>query len=767
MYSRYEFLKIEKEAQDFWATNNSFYVDTNDTTQPFYYCLSMFPYPSGTLHMGHMRNYTLGDFISRYKRMEGYRVLQPMGWDAFGLPAENASIQHSCDPLSWTLTNVVQMKSSLMSMGFGYDWTKEIYTCKPEYYKHQQWFFIQLFKRQLAYRKASWVWFDPVDKTVLANEQVIDGRGWRSGAVVEKRMLFQWFIKATHYADELYEDLKTCSEWPLSLIRAQEMWIRKSEGYEIEYKIVKPEDNYTLLQLAEKFQSIKVFTTSDESLLYVQAVIISPGHPISISLASINPLIDDFIKAAKIVSEKTSVDEASLDMNSGIEVYHPSSKLKIPVWISNIVQDEYATGAMHLANQLEKDQLFSAKNKLTQQHHPDVYPVVMERAVHYRLRDWGVSRQRYWGCPIPFIHCALCGPVPEKEENLPVLLDTEPNTTCPQCGRDAFREQDTFDTFVESSWYYARYVCHDSNDMLDVRAKSFLPVDCYIGGIEHANMHFLYARLFYRLMNSLDLVKKGEPFTKVITQGMILHQGSKMSKSKGNVVSPKSITEQYGVDALRMFILMAAPIAKDFEWKESGVVGTSRFLEKLYKFSQSIIPIYLAEKEKLKPIVFQEFLNKNSDISNSFKSILKIRNAAISNLHKDKFNTYISYCMKFANSLYLMAKERIECFVMLQELLKILHPAAPHLSHYLWWNIFQTDISHENFPKVIEIFSHTYNLAVQINNKMSGYVEVSDDMNQEQIIKIIMDSPLKERLDGFNILKVFWKHRRFFNIILN
>ena len=612
---------IEARAQEFWEQQQTFRV-TEDPEREKYYCLSMFPYPSGRLHMGHVRNYTIGDVISRYQRMQGKNVLQPMGWDAFGLPAENAAIQNQVPPAQWTRENIDYMRNQLRQLGFGYDWEREIATCDPAYYRWEQWFFTRLFKKGVVYKKTALVNWDPVDNTVLANEQVIDGRGWRSGALVERREIPQWFLKITDYADELLNDIDRLDGWPEQVRTMQRNWIGRSEGIEMQFGIAGRDD------------VLPVYTTRPDTLMGVTCVAVAPQHPLAAEAAAGNTALAAFIAECRItgVSEAELATQEKKGIDTGLKAVHPVTGEQVPVWAANFVLMEYGSGAvMSVPAHDQRDYEFARANGIAIRQ--VIYPVNdqqvadLERAafvekgilknsgefdgltsaqafaaigdwleqagkgsrqVNYRLRDWGVSRQRYWGCPIPIINCADCGAVPVPEADLPVILPTDVTvdasgsplkkmaafieTSCPQCGARAERETDTFDTFFESSWYYARYTCADQDTgMLDQRANYWMPVDQYVGGIEHAVLHLLYARFFNKLLRDEGLLTADEPFTHLLTQGMVLKDGSKMSKSKGNTVDPQGLIDQYGADTVRLFTMFAAPPEQSLEWSDSGV----------------------------------------------------------------------------------------------------------------------------------------------------------------------------------------------------
>ena len=622
MHQQYPFRDIEQQAQTYWEQNQTFAASEN-SDKPKYYCLSMFPYPSGRLHMGHVRNYTIGDVLSRFHKMKGFNVMQPMGWDAFGLPAENAAIKNNTAPAKWTYENIEHMKTQLKQLGLGVDWNREIATCKPEYYKWEQWLFTELFKKGLIYKKTATVNWDPVDGTVLANEQVIDGRGWRSGALVEKRDIPQYFMKITAYAEELLNDLDKLDGWPEQVKTMQRNWIGKSYGCEVEFPIVGQSGN------------LKVYTTRPDTLMGATYVAVAAEHALATLAAQNNPKLAEFIAECKrgSVAEADVATAEKKGMATGLYVEHPLNGEQLPVWVANYVLASYGEGAVmavpaHDERDFEFANKYSLPIKAVIKHtDDDVLPMTEhgilfnsgafnglnfeqatdvissalsaknlgKKRTQFRLRDWGVSRQRYWGCPIPIVHCTKCGEVPVPVEQLPVRLPEDVvmdgvgspikkyplfyETTCPTCSGKATRETDTLDTFFESSWYFARYASFDCDTkMVDERANYWLPVDQYVGGIEHAILHLLYARFFNKLMRDVGLIKNDEPFTNLLTQGMVLKDGTKMSKSKGNTVDPQALIDAYGADTARLFMMFAAPPDQSLEWADSGVEGASRFL---------------------------------------------------------------------------------------------------------------------------------------------------------------------------------------------
>ena len=804
----YPHKEIEKKSQQFWSQHNTFDACEDKSKQKFY-ALSMFPYPSGKLHMGHVRNYTIGDVISRFKKLNGFNVLQPMGWDAFGLPAENAAIQNKTAPDKWTYENIAHMKDQLKELGLAIDWKREIATCDSSYYKWEQWLFIQLFEKGLIYKKTAMVNWDPVDQTVLANEQVIDGRGWRSGALVERKEIPQYFMKITDYAEDLLDGLNDLKEWPEQVKIMQRNWIGKSVGCEISFKIPGSNSNIT------------VYTTRPDTLMGASYLALAPEHKISIDQAKKNQDIANFLTECK----KTGVSEAEISkadkkgIFSGIFAKHPITNKDIPVWIANYVLINYGEGAVmavpahdnrdfdfankynlpiikvidnkdskdneayvgngNLVNSGEFNGLSNiiAGEKITEK----IELLNMgNKKVQYRLRDWGISRQRFWGCPIPMIRCEICGDVPENEENLPIKLPE--NITiddsgsplnklksfleciCPKCGKEAHREADTLDTFFESSWYFARYTSYDQDKkMLDERSNYWLPVDYYIGGIEHAILHLLYARFFSRLLFDLKLSNTKEPFTKLLTQGMVLKGGTKMSKSKGNTVDPKQLIDKYGADTARLFVMFAAPAEQSLEWSDTGIEGSHRFLKKLWR------AVY-------------EFKNsKHISKKNVYEDDLRFKlNATIEKVTDDlerrtSFNTAISSVMELINTLN---KSDIEGSIsiqlkkeVLEKTLLLLNPFVPHITKYLWEELNPKMIFEEqNWPKVdaTALIKQEVNLVIQVNGKLRANMIISIDDSEEKIKKDVMmhDSVAKYISSGSEIKKIIYIKNKLINIVI-
>ena len=767
MSSNYNPQSIEKDIQDKWDKQNKYVTRVDERKK--YYCLSMFPYPSGKLHMGHVRNYTIGDVISRYKRMRNFNVFQPMGWDAFGLPAENAAIANKVSPKEWTNQNIENMKVQLQSLGFSYDWSKELKTCEPNYYKWEQLIFKKLFDAGLVYRKKSLVNWDPVDETVLANEQVIDGKGWRSGAQIEIKEIDQWFIKITKYAEELLDSLENL-DWPENVKRMQRNWIGKSNGAEIKYKI----DN------SKEF--LTTFSTRPDTIFGVSFLAISPNHPLAVNLAKSNKEIYEFLEKCKEIkaaeADIAKADKLGIDTN--IKVIHPLTGKKIPVWIGNFVLLEYGTGVVmgvpaHDARDhefatkynleikqvietdnndfpiLQKGKLINSENFNGMQSDSASNEIVNEltklklgeELIQFRLRDWGVSRQRYWGCPIPVIYD---GDVPSVlgENDIPIELpeleENEPPTPLSQnekflkLNKGFRRESDTFDTFMDSSWYYARFTSADNEDeIFDEKTKYWLPVDLYIGGIEHAILHLLYSRFFHKALRDIGLVEGDEPFKRLLTQGMVLKDGAKMSKSKGNTVDPQPYIEKYGADTVRLYMMFSSPPEQSLEWSESSVEGSARFLKKVWN---------LVSVRKYK---------KLDDQFNFSKEELALRRKSHATLKKVEndyeirfsFNTAIAAIMELLNSIPEDFKDSMApdskkyCLdEAILFILQMLSPIAPHICEYLWSNFYGEDFDIESsWPEVNEsmLEIEEFELIIQVNGKVRGKLKVNKGTEQEEI----------------------------------
>ena len=873
--SPYDPRAVEDAAQAFWDDTRAFEVD-EASDKPKYYCLSMLPYPSGALHMGHVRNYTIGDVISRYKRMTGHNVLQPMGWDAFGLPAENAAIKNKVPPAQWTYRNIDHMRSQLKSLGYAIDWSREFATCTPDYYVHEQRMFTRLMRKGLAYRKNSVVNWDPVDQTVLANEQVIDGRGWRTGALVEKREIPQWFLRITDYAQELLDGLDQLPGWPDSVKTMQRNWIGRSEGLEIQFEVVDA--------AGQALDPIRVFTTRPDTLMGVSFVSIAGEHPLALKAAASNAALAAFLEQLKhgSVSEVDLEIQEKRGIDTGLKAVHPVTGEQVPIWVANFVLMGYGTGAvMAVPGHDQRDFEFANKYglpiaqviALKQPRNEDerswdattwrdwyadktradlelvnsgefdgldyagAFEALAERferkgqgqrRVNYRLRDWGVSRQRYWGCPIPVIYCPRCGAVPVPEDQLPVLLPEDVafsgtgspikndpqwrQTTCPDCGAEAERETDTFDTFMESSWYYARYTSPGAADMVDERANYWLPVDQYIGGIEHAILHLMYFRFFHKLMRDARLVDSDEPATNLLTQGMVIAEtyyrdnadGSKdwinpaevdvqrdergritgatlradgqpvkigpvekMSKSKNNGVDPQAMVDKYGADTVRLFSMFAAPPEQSLEWNEAGVDGMARFLRRLWGQVQR----HAADGPA--PALEAAALDAGQ------KALRRKTHETIEKVGHDygrrhSFNTAIAAVMELMNAVGKFDDASAQGRAVRQEALEaavlLLNPITPHSSHALWQLLGHEETLLEDvaFPQVDAdaLVRQAVTLAVQVNGKLRGTIEVAADAAREQVEALAMAEPNTARyLEGLAVRKVIVVPGKIVNIV--
>ena len=784
---------IEPEIQKYWESEKTFKT-IEDPNKPKFYCLCMFPYPSGKLHMGHVRNYTIGDVISRFMTMKGYNVLQPMGWDAFGMPAENAAIKNQLAPASWTYDNIDHMRRQLKRLGFAYDWDREFATCTPDYYRWEQWLFTRMVEKGLAYRKKARVNWDPVDRTVLANEQVVDGRGWRSGALVEKREIDQWFIRITDYADELLDDLNSV-DWPEQVKTMQRNWIGRSQGVEFSF------------ELQGTREWVEVYTTRPDTIMGITYVAVAAQHPIATKAAKINPDIDAFIKECT----QMSVIEADLAQTpkkgiaTGEYVIHPFTGEAIPIWIANFVLMDYGSGAVmavpghdqrdwEFANQynlpikpvikpLEDDpeydlskQAWCAKTGITvnsgqfdgltfEQAFEAVANAIEGQRIgretkKYRIRDWGVGRQRYWGCPIPVIHTDE-GLKTVHDEDLPVILPEDivvdgsgspligrsefADTVDPDTGRPAKRETDTFDTFMESSWYYARFASAFSNDaILDQNANYWLPVDLYIGGIEHAILHLLYARFFHKVLRDLDLVDSNEPFKKLLTQGMVLKDGSKMSKSKGNTVDPQELIDRYGADTVRLFMMFAAPPELSLEWSDDGVAGANRFLKRLHTLVTE--HINQGNHSTSRMLELEPLSDSARDLYRKLhETIAKVSDDIGRRFH---FNTAIAAVMELTNSaMKFDATTELDSLVrseVIETLIILLSPITPHIAQHLWSQLGNGDsLIDVDWPTVREdaLSRDIVTLVVQVNGKLRGRIQVATNADEETVVTIAREEP--------------------------
>ncbi|AFC85978.1 leucine--tRNA ligase [Frateuria aurantia] len=857
---------VEQAAQQYWEAERAYEVTESDP-RPKFYCLAMLPYPSGALHMGHVRNYTIADVISRHQRMNGRNVLQPMGWDAFGLPAENAAIKHKTAPAAWTYQNIEHMRGQLKSLGYAIDWTREVTTCKPDYYRWEQLMFTRLMKKGLAYRRNSVVNWDPVDQTVLANEQVIDGRGWRSGAVVEKREIPQWFLKITDYAQELLDGLDTLDGWPESVKTMQRNWIGRSEGLEIEFAV------------EGEAEPLSVFTTRPDTLMGVSFVSIAGEHPLALKAAETRPELAAFLADLRQggVSEAELETQEKRGMATGLFAIHPVSGEPVPIWVANFVLMGYGTGAvMAVPGHDERDHAFALKYAL-----PIRQVVAVEgeseydaaqwqawygdktraglrlvnsgeldgldhraafdqlatrleaagkgrRQVNWRLRDWGVSRQRYWGCPIPVIYCPSCGAVPVPEDQLPVVLPEDVafsgvqspikadpewrKTSCPQCGGAAERETDTFDTFMESSWYYARYTSPGASDLVDERANHWLPVDQYIGGIEHAILHLLYFRFYHKLMRDEGLVKSDEPATRLLTQGMVIaetyyrHEANggktwfnpadvivqrddrgritgavlagdglpvevggveKMSKSKNNGVDPRAMVERFGADTVRLFSMFAAPPEQSLEWNEAGVEGMARFLKRVWRDASA----HAANGPHA--VLDAAALDAGA------KTLRRQTHETIQKVSDDlgrrqSFNTAIAALMELTNALAKYDGQGAQADAVRQEayetLVLLLNPITPHFSHALWQVLGYAEriLDDQPWPVVdsAALVRDSLTLAVQVNGKLRATIEVAAQAGREVIEPLALAHPQVQLfLEGLTIRKVIVVPGKIVNIV--
>ncbi len=822
MSQAYNPQQSELEAQRYWEANRCFNV-TEETDREKYYCLCMFPYPSGQLHMGHVRNYTIGDVISRFMRMQGKNVLQPMGWDAFGLPAENAAMKNQVAPGKWTRENIDYMRGQLKRLGFGYDWEREVATCDPDYYRWEQWLFTRLFEKGIVYKKNALVNWDPVDQTVLANEQVINGRGWRSDAPVERKEIPQWFVKITDYAEELLNDLQQLDGWPEQVVTMQKNWIGRSEGAEIQFALE-----------GDAQQLIKVFTTRADTLMGVSYIAVAPEHPLTLKAAENNPQLQQFIEESRVMStaeaDMETMEKKGMDL--GLRAIHPLSGDSVPVFSANFVLMAYGEGAvMSVPAHDQRDYEFAQKYQLpikqviapaddsevagldqqaftdkgvlinsgefsgldsatAMRRIPEALQAVSkgQKRVQFRLRDWGVSRQRYWGTPIPVIYCPDCGPVAVPERDLPVVLPEDVIITgagsplksmpefyqckCPQCGADAERETDTFDTFMESSWYYARY-CSPASDqaMLDERAKYWLPVDQYIGGIEHAILHLLYARFFHKLMRDEGLVSGDEPFTNLLTQGMVLKDGAKMSKSKGNTVDPQGIIDKYGADTARLFMMYAAPPEQSLEWSDSSVEGQYRFLKRLWKIVAEHI---------------EQGITTKLDVTKLDKEGKKLRHKLHQTIgsvgddmgRRHTFNTAIAKVRELINlmedySEHLLQSEQGRALKqnVIENVLLMLSPVVPHLTHSLWQAMDKTiAIIDMPWPEVDEsaLVKESILYVLQVNGKLRDKIEVAADTDKATVETLALDSKgVKNHTEGKTIRKIIVVPGKLVNIVAN
>jgi leucyl-tRNA synthetase len=865
MQQRYNPQVIERDAQRYWEEQDSFRA-REVPGQPKYYCLSMFPYPSGKLHMGHVRNYTIGDVLARYHRMKGCNVLQPMGWDAFGLPAENAAMANAVPPAKWTYDNIAYMKRQLQSLGFAIDWRRELATCRADYYRWNQWLFLRMLERGLAYKKSGTVNWDPVDQTVLANEQVIDGRGWRTNALVEKREIPMYYMAITRYADELLAALDGLADWPERVRTMQANWIGKSYGVRFAFPY----------ELGGREEKLWVFTTRADTIMGVTFVAVAAEHPLAAHAAARDAKLAAFVEECKRgpVMEADLATAEKRGMATGLHVTHPLTGKRIEVWVGNYVLMSYGEGAvMGVPAHDQRDFEFATQYGLPIKpvirpidgqlelplkaayvehglcidsgrydgldYHQSVDAIAADlkarglgdKQVLYRLRDWGISRQRYWGCPIPIIHCAACGDVPVPDDQLPVVLpeDCVPdgtgnplakrpdfvNCACPRCGKPARRETDTMDTFVDSSWYYIRYACPDQDQaMVDERVHYWLPVDQYIGGIEHAILHLLYSRFWTRVMRDLGLVRMDEPFTRLLTQGMVLNEifyrrgdsgrltyfnpadveikiddkGARvgatlkadggpvesggigtMSKSKNNGVDPQELIDHYGADIARFFMMFTSPPEQTLEWSDSGVEGAARFMRRLWTFAYDH-GRQTGEGDPISGPLPPALAAGRRDVHAALKQ-------AGYDMSRHQFNTVASAAMKMLNALELVARadappERVRAVTRegLSQLLRVLSPITPHVSHHLWRELkFGDDILHAPWPEpdAAALIEDEIEYVVQVNGKRRADARVPREADNATIEKIVLAHPnVQKFVAGQAVKKVIVVPGRLVNVVI-
>jgi len=870
MQEEYDAATVESHVQNVWNVNEAFQV-TEDESRPKYYCLCMFPYPSGSLHMGHVRNYTIGDVLTRYKRMQGFNVLQPMGWDAFGLPAENAAIKNNTAPAKWTYQNIDEMREQLQRMGIAYDWSRELATCTPEYYRWEQWFFTKLVEKGLAYKKMATVNWDPVEQTVLANEQVdADGRGWRSGALVERRQISQWFLKITQYAEELLEETDRLDGWPDPVRTMQRNWIGRSEGVEFDFSLA--DGNPASEGSGET--AIRVYTTRPDTVAGVTYMAVAAEHPLAKHAATLNNEVQTFVDEC----EKTGTSEAVMEklekkgVPLGIEAINPVSGEPVPVYVANFVLMTYGTGAvMSVPGHDQRDFEFAQKYGLpikqvvqSTKGEVDVSDDAFtdkentvsinsgqfdgldfaacfkatadflaanangEKKVNYRLRDWGVSRQRYWGCPIPIIYDKDGNAHTVPEQDLPVVLPEDVafsgvnspikedpnfiNTTVPNTNEPGTRETDTFDTFFESSWYYARYACPDANAMLDSRANYWLPVDQYIGGVEHAVLHLLYARFFHKLMRDVGLIESDEPFTRLLTQGMVIAETfyrdgdgkpeyfnareldlaydekgringatlkadgkpvtvgriEKMSKSKNNGVDPIEMIDRYGADTVRLFSMSDSPPHQSLEWKDGGVEGMNRFLKRVWR-----------EVSRMPKNAGQHAFEQ-SDLNDEQKALRRKTHETIAKVTDDierryTFNTAIASMMELFNETSKFDERSDNGFAVQHEayaaLIRLLSPFTPHITHEMWSGLgFESALIDEAWPEVDDeaLVRDNITLVLQVNGKRRAEISISANATKDECeAAALADEIVVRNLEDKTVRKVIVVPGKLVNIVAN
>ena len=822
MNERYDFASIESKWQKKWAEEKIYKV-TEDKSKPKYYCLEMFPYPSGNLHMGHVRNYSIGDVIARFKTMHGYNVLHPIGWDSFGLPAENAAIKHKTPPAKWTKENIANMNRQLHAMGLSYDWDREVTTCLPEYYKWTQWFFLQFYKKGLAYKKGASVNWCPGCQTVLANEQVVEGKCERCDSVVEKKSLEQWFFKITEYADRLLKDLDKLQGWPNKVRVMQENWIGRSEGAILRFPVQESDD------------IIEVFTTRPDTVFGLSYMVLAPEHPLVEKLIAGTKYEADVRAFVKEVQQMTEVERASTELEKkgifiGAHVVSPADGKIVPILVGNYIIYEYGTGAvMGVPAHDERDFLFAKKYDLPitivvmpegkelrvedmteaskengimvnsgqfdGMKNEDAKKAIVdylaekgmgEMKVNFRLRDWLISRQRFWGAPIPIIYCDHCGTVPVPEEQLPVMLphdvDFKPtgesplkymeefvNTTCPICGRPARRETDTMDTFVCSSWYYLRYTDarNDKEAFAKENADHWMNVDQYIGGVEHAILHLLYARFFTKGLYDMGLVSVDEPFQNLLTQGMVLMDGSKMSKSKGNIVSPEAIIDKFGADTARLFILFAAPPERDLEWNDQAVEGCYRFINRVWRFVYDYVQSRGGENAEV------------GELSRKDKDMRRLVHTTIKRVTDDagtrfNFNTAISAIMELVNGLYqyreVAGYNKAVMAEAVDTLVLLLAPFIPHVTEELWQDLGHGESVHkQKWPVVDEaaLVADEVTVIVQVNGKVRDKILMPVNLDKAETEKMVLAQPkIAEILAGKEVKKVVVVPNKLVNVVV-
>ena len=821
MIDKYNFSEIEKKWQTKWAEGDVFKV-TEDPDKEKYYVLEMFPYPSGKLHMGHVRNYSIGDVLARFKKMKGFNVLHPMGWDSFGLPAENAAIKHGVEPSKWTWENIGEMREQLKELGLSYDWDREVATCHPDYYKWMQWIFIQFYKKGLAYKKENPVNWCPSCQTVLANEQVVDGKCERCKTLVGKKDLSQWYFKITDYAERLLDNLEELPGWPNKVKLMQKNWIGKSIGAEVTFEI----DGFD--------KGLDVFTTRPDTLYGVTYIVMAPEHPYLKELVAgseyeepVNAYVDKVQHMSDI--ERTSTTNEKTGQFTGRYAINPLTGKKVPIFISDYVLMDYGTGAiMAVPAHDQRDFDFAKKFDLeiipvvdSDDPEVDVYDLkaafaaegtminsemfngmnnkeaiekiidyleekkIGKKSINYKLRDWLISRQRYWGTPIPMIHCDDCGWVPEKEENLPVLLPADVqftgkgesplatsktfvNTTCPVCGKPARRELDTMDTFLDSSWYFLRY-CDPKNTEAPFSKEKvdyWMNVDQYIGGVEHAILHLMYARFFQMALYDLGLVSTEEPFKNLLTQGMVIKDGAKMSKSLGNVVSPAEIIDKYGADTARLFILFAAPPERELDWSDKGVEGSFRFINRVYRMVYDFSQNYSEVPESYE-------ISGDADKNMAYWLNYAIKKVSDDIGERFNFNTAISTIMELVNEMYRYKEGTVNPGLFgaaIKDLIIMLAPFVPHVTEEMWEHLgYEGSVHDQNWPEYDEkaLVKDTVEIVVQVNGKIKEKLDIAGGLSREEMEKTAMENEkVKGLIEGKNVVKVIAVPGKLINIVV-